>query len=58
MGRISGVVHGYVLSRDCESSRVLKLKQRAMTMMDHVTRFTELVQFVDDYVAIDLVKVR
>ena len=29
-----------------------------MTMMDHVTRFTELARFVDDYVAIDLVKVR
>ena len=29
-----------------------------MTMMDYVTRFTELARFVDDYVAIDLVKVR
>ena len=29
-----------------------------MTMMDHVTRFTELARFVDDYGAIDLVKVR
>ena len=28
-----------------------------MTMRDHVTRFTELARFVDDYVAIDLVKV-
>ena len=36
----------------------LELKQGAMTMMDHVTRFTELARFVDDYVAIDLVKVR
>ena len=29
-----------------------------MTMMDSVTRFIELARFVDDYVAIDLVKVR
>ena len=29
-----------------------------MTVMDYVTRFTELGRFVDDYVAIDLVKVR
>ena len=29
-----------------------------MTMMNYVTRFTELARFVDDYVAIDLVKVR
>ena len=27
-------------------------------MMDHVTRFIELARFVDDYVVIDLVKVR
>ena len=29
-----------------------------MTMMDYVTRFTELARFADDYVAIDLAKVR
>ena len=29
-----------------------------MTVMDYVARFTELARFVDDYVAIDLVKVR
>ena len=29
-----------------------------MTVMDYPTRFTELVRFADDYVAIDLVKVR
>ena len=29
-----------------------------MTMMDYVTRSTKLARFVDDYMAIDLVKVR
>ena len=36
----------------------LELKQVAMTMMDYVTRFTKLTQLVDDYVAINLAKVR
>ena len=29
-----------------------------MTVMDYVTRFTEIARFVDDYVAINLVKVK
>ena len=29
-----------------------------MTMMDYVTRFTELARFVDDYLATNLAKVR
>ena len=29
-----------------------------MTMMDYVTRFTELARFVDDYVATNWAKVR
>ena len=36
----------------------LELKQGAMTVMDYVTRFTELARFVDNYVATDLAKVR
>ena len=36
----------------------LELKQGAMTVMDYVIRFTELARFVDDYVAIDMAKVR
>ena len=36
----------------------LELKQGAMTVMDYVTRFTELARFVDDYVAINLAKVK
>ena len=35
----------------------LELKQGAMTMMDYVTRFTELARFADHYVAIVLAKV-
>ena len=41
-----------------KAQKFLELKQGAMTMMDYVTRFTELAPFVDDYMAIDLVKVR
>ena len=29
-----------------------------MTVMDYVTRFTELARFVDDYVATNVAKVR
>ena len=36
----------------------LELKQGAMTVMDYVTRFTELARFVDDYVATNLAKVK
>ena len=41
-----------------KAQKFLKLKQGAMPMMDYVTRFTELARFSDDYVAIDLAKVR
>ena len=41
-----------------KAQEFLELKQRAITMMDYVTRFTELARFVDDYVAIDMAKVR
>ena len=41
-----------------KAQEFLEVKQGAMTMMDYVTWFTELARFVDDYMAIDLVKVR
>ena len=41
-----------------KTQEFLELKQGAMTMMDYVTRFTELARLVDDYVATDLAKVR
>ena len=41
-----------------KAQEFLELKQGAMTVMDYVTRFTELAQFVDEYVATNLAKVR
>ena len=41
-----------------KAQEFLELKQRAMTMMDYVTRFTELTRFVDDYMATNFAKVR
>ena len=48
---------GTYFPKTTKAQEFLELKQGAMTMMDYVTRFTELARFVDDYVAIDLVKV-
>ena len=36
----------------------LELKQKGMTMLEYVTKFTELACFGDDYVATDMAKVR
>ena len=41
-----------------KAQEFLELKHGAMTVMDYVTRFTELARFVDDYVATNLAKVR
>ena len=41
-----------------KTQEFLELKQGTMTMMDYVTRFTELARFADDYVAMDMAKVR
>ena len=41
-----------------KAQEFLELKQRAMNVMDYATRFTELARFADDYVAIELAKVR
>ena len=45
-------------ARHEKAQKFLELKQGAMTVMDYVARFTELARFADDYVAIDLAKVR
>ena len=45
-------------ARHAKAQEFLELKQRAMTVMDYVARFTELARFSDDYVATDLAKVR
>ena len=49
---------GKYFSEIAKAQEFLELKQGAMTMMDYVTRFTELARFVDDYVATNLAKVR
>ena len=41
-----------------KAQKFLELKQGAMTVMDYVTRFTELARLVDDYMTINLAKVR
>ena len=45
-------------ARHAKAQEFLELKQGAMTVMDYVARFTELARFTNDYVAIDLAKVR
>ena len=45
-------------ARHAKAQEFLELKQGATTVMDYVARFTELARFADDYVAIDLAKVR
>ena len=41
-----------------KAQEFLELKQGAMTVMDYVTRFTELARFVHDYVATNMAKVK
>ena len=45
-------------ARHAKAQEFLELKQGAMSMMDYVARFIELARFADDYVAIDMAKVR
>ena len=45
-------------ARHAKAQEFLELKQGARTVMDYVARFIELARFADDYVAIDLAKVR
>ena len=45
-------------ARHAKAQEFLELKQGATTMMDYVTRFIELARFVDDYVAINLPRIR
>ena len=49
---------GKYFPETAKAQEFLELKQGAMTVMDYATRFIELARFADDYVAIDLVKVR
>ena len=45
-------------TRHAKAQEFLELKQGTMTVMDYVVRFTELARFADDYVAMDMAKVR
>ena len=45
-------------ARNAKAQEFLELKQGTMTVMDYVARFTELARFADDYVAMDMAKVR
>ena len=44
--------------RHAKAQEFLELKQRTMTVIEYVARFTELARFADDYVATDIAKVR
>ena len=45
-------------ARLAKAQEFLELKQGTMTVMEYVARFTELARFDDDYVAMDMAKVR
>ena len=47
-----------VSARHAKARGFLELKQGSMTVLEYVTKFTELARFGDDYVAIDMAKVR
>ena len=45
-------------TRHAKAQKFLELKQGTMTVIEYVARFTELARFADDYVAMDMAKVR
>ena len=45
-------------ARHAKAQEFLELKQETMTVMEYVAKFTELSRFDDDYVAMDMAKVR
>ena len=45
-------------ARHAKAQEFLEMKQGATTVMDYVTRFTEVARFADDYVATNWAKVR
>ena len=47
-----------VSTRYAKAREFLELKQGNMTMLEYVAKFTELAHFRDDYMAMDMVKVR
>ena len=45
-------------ARHAKAWEFLELKQGTLTMMEYVAKFTDLAHLADDYVAIDMAKVR
>ena len=45
-------------ARHAKAWEFLELRQRTMTVLEYVAKFTELAYFADDYVATDMAKVR
>ena len=45
-------------ARHAKAREFLELKQRTMTVLEYMAKFTELARFTDDYVAINMAKVR
>ena len=45
-------------ARHAKAREFIELRQRAMTVLEYVAKFTELTCFRDDYVATDMAKVR
>ena len=43
-------------ARHAKAREFLEMKQRTMTMLEYVAKFTELARFADDYVATDKVR--
>ena len=45
-------------TRHAKAREFLELKEGTMTVLKYVAKFTELARFADDYVAMDMAKVR
>ena len=45
-------------ARHAKALEFLELKQGTMTVLEYVTKFTELAHFADDYVATDMARVQ
>ena len=45
-------------ARHAKAQDFLELRQGTMTVMEYVAKFTELAHFIDDYMAMDMAKVR
>ena len=61
MGRVPRAIHEQVFSasaRHTKAREFLELRQGSRTVLEYVTKFIELARSGDDYVAIDMAKVR